>query len=373
PMNTRSGEFREIDKNPIEGISMDNGEWLCYPAKVGNLVINLYFHMKFIGLGTSLANLFELAEDDEIMRKPDAVFMFGVAEKDISRFGRHRTVFYEDSENGMLVAAVPDSDEFGYFGYVKKMMLTLHNILMMKRGRMPVHGAMVKVLMKNGKEANIILFGDSGAGKSESLEAFRMLAKDYLREMTIIFDDMGSLEISPDGAVRAYGTETGAFVRLDDLQPGFAFGNLDRSIIMSPYKINARAVLPITTLKEVLQGYHVDFFLYANNYEEIDHAHPIFEEFANVEDALEVFGKGPRIAKGTTSEKGLVYTYFANIFGPSQYRQLHDPLAAKYFRAMKESGVTVGTLRTRLGIPGYETKGPLEAARALLHIISDRK
>ncbi|MBI2131120.1 hypothetical protein HYU10_05120 [Candidatus Woesearchaeota archaeon] len=238
---------------------------------------------------------------------------------------------------------------------------------------MPVHGAMVKVLMKNGKEANIILFGDSGAGKSESLEAFRMLAKDYLREMTIIFDDMGSLEISPDGAVRAYGTETGAFVRLDDLQPGFAFGNLDRSIIMSPYKINARAVLPITTLKEVLQGYHVDFFLYANNYEEIDHAHPIFEEFANVEDALEVFGKGPRIAKGTTSEKGLVYTYFANIFGPSQYRQLHDPLAAKYFRAMKESGVTVGTLRTRLGIPGYETKGPLEAARALLHIISDRK
>ncbi|MDZ7821174.1 MAG: hypothetical protein U5N26_04820 [Candidatus Marinimicrobia bacterium] len=43
------------------------------------------------------------------------------------------------------------------------------------------------------------------------------------------------------------GTETGAFVRLDDLQPGYAFGQLDRSIIMSPGKINSRILLPVTT------------------------------------------------------------------------------------------------------------------------------
>ena len=42
----------------------------------------------------------------------------------------------------------------------------------MKMGKMPYHGAMVKVLLKGDKESNILLIGDTGAGKSESLEAF---------------------------------------------------------------------------------------------------------------------------------------------------------------------------------------------------------
>ena len=65
--------------------------------------------------------------------------------------------------------------------------------------------------------------------------------------MKVVFDDMGSLDMKSDGKIRAYGTETGAFVRLDDLQPGFAFGNMDRAIIHSPHKINARAIIPVTT------------------------------------------------------------------------------------------------------------------------------
>ena len=188
--------------------------------------------------------------------------------------------------------------------------------------------------------------------------------------MIIIFDDMGSLELSKGGKIKAYGTETGAFVRLDDLQPGFAFGNIDRSIIMSPQKINARAILPVTTLKEVLQGYPVDFLLYANNYEEVDDAHPFFDEFHSVDDALEVFREGTRMAKGTTTEKGVVHSYFANIFGPPQYKNLHEKLAIKYFKALFESGVRIAQLRTRLGIPGFETKGPESAAEALFEVIS---
>jgi hypothetical protein len=39
--------------------------------------------------------------------------------------------------------------------YLKKMALTLHNIMMMKRGRMPFHGAMTRILCKNGTSANI--------------------------------------------------------------------------------------------------------------------------------------------------------------------------------------------------------------------------
>jgi len=266
---------------------------------------------------------------------------------------------------------LPARDEMGYFGYIKKMILTLHNIVMMKRGRLPVHGAMVRICLKNEKSANLVIVGDTGAGKSESLEAFRVLATEYIRDMTIIYDDMGSLEITEEGEIKSYGTEVGAFVRLDDLQPGYAFGVIDRSIIMSPHKINARTVIPITTLQEVLKGYKVDYFLYANNYEEVDDSHPIFEEFFSAEEAIAVFREGARLAKGTTTEKGLVRSYFANIFGPIQYKELHERIALRYFDKLFENKVKVGQLRTRLGIPGYEQKGPEKAARELLKIINE--
>jgi hypothetical protein len=190
--------------------------------------------------------------------------------------------------------------------------------------------------------------------------------------MTIIFDDMGSLEIKGK-SLKAYGTEVGAFVRLDDLQPGFAFGNLDRSIIMSPQKINARAVIPVTTLKEVLDGRKVDYFFYANNYEQIDESHPIIEQFKSKDEALDVFREGAVMSKGTTTSTGLVHTYFANIFGPPQYKDMHEKLAEKYFKHLFSSKVFVGQLRTRLGMKGYETKGPEAAAEALFKLISKGK
>lgn len=370
-MNKRAGQFEKVDTNPLQEVKINPRDWLCFPAKVGDLIIYFYFYNKFIGLGTALANLFELAHDEELLGAPKAIYLFGVPPASLEKYGDSPTVFYDDEENNLLIAALPARDEMGYFGYIKKMILTLHNIVMMKRGRLPVHGAMVRICLKNGKSANLVIVGDTGAGKSESLEAFRVLAKGNIRDMTIIYDDMGSLEITEEGEIKSYGTEVGAFVRLDDLQSGYAFGVIDRSIIMSPHKVNARAVIPITTLQEVLKGYKVDYFLYANNYEEVDDGHPIFEEFFSAEEAIAVFREGVRLAKGTTTEKGLVRSYFANIFGPIQYKELHERIALRYFSKLFENKVKVGQLRTRLGIPGYEQKGPEKAARELLKIINE--
>jgi hypothetical protein len=373
PMNSRSGEFQKIGSNPLEGIRFHEGEWLCYPAKICELIVYLYFHRRFTGLGVSLANLFDIADDGDLERKPDAIYAYGLPLEHLAKLGNPPTVFYDDTKNGMVVGAVPGEDRFGYFGYIKKMMLTLHNVSVMKKGRMPVHGAMVRIELKDGKTANLVLWGDTGAGKSETLEGIRTIADQYLRDMTIIFDDMGSLGFR-DGEVVAYGTETGAFVRLDDLQPGFALGNLDRIIVHSPYKINARVVIPVTTQKEVTEGHKVDFLLYANNYQHIDKDHPAIEYFASKEKALQVFREGSRIAKGTTGdEKGLVQSFFANIFGPSQYSEVYEGLAEKYFSAMFKSGVRIGQLRTMLGIPGFWTKGPENSAKALFEAISKSK
>jgi hypothetical protein len=370
PMNKRTGQFRKIASNPLEVVDVKPEEWLCYPAKVGPLLVLIYFHEKFYELGFSLCNLFEIATDEDLKRKPDAVYLFGVPGDVLDQLADFPTVFYDDQENNLLIAACPNRDMFGYFGYLKKMVLTLHNVKVMKMGRLPFHGAMVRILLKNGKKATILMIGDTAAGKSETLEAFRILAQDNLSDMTIIADDMGSLEIDAEGKIRGYGTEIGAFLRLDDLQPGYAFGQIDRAIIMSPSRVNARVVIPVTTFSNVIKGWEVDFVLYANNYEEVDEEHPIIERFSSAQEALRVFAEGAVMSKGTTTSTGIVHSYFANIFGPPQYRELHDELAQKYFEAFFKGGVFVGQMRTRLGIPGWERKGPEEVAKELIRILS---
>lgn len=372
PMNKRTGQFQRLERNPLEGWRPNPGQWVCYPARVGPLVIFVYVHHFFLNLGCALANLFELATDEQIEAGPDALYFFGVPPEALEEAaGELPTVFFDDEPNGLLVGAVPRQERFGYFGYLKKMVLTLHNIVMMKRGLMPYHGAMVRIVVKSGEAANVLLVGDTATGKSETLEACRLLGGDYLQELRVVADDMGSLEVR-EGRVLAYGTEIGAFVRLDDLQQGYAFGQIDRAIIMSPQRTNARVVLPVTTIKEVLRGHPVDFLLYANNYEQVDDNHPVVERFESAERALAVFREGAAMAKGTTTSTGLVHSYFANIFGPPQYREAHEALAQRLFEAAFEAGVFVGQVRTRLGIPGFEMKGPEEAAKALFALIAER-
>ncbi len=364
--NTRKGSFQPVPTNPLAGVKLNKEHWYCLPLMVGPLVIHTFFHEEYLALASSLVNLFEVAGHAAARQKPDGILVFGVPDESL---GENKTVFYEDAENDLLLGVIGRSEDVDYFGYFKKMLLTLHNVIMMRRERLPVHGAMCRIELRDHSRANIVIIGDSGAGKSESLEAFRMLAHDHLRDMSIIFDDMGALAITPEGGIAAYGTETGAFVRLDDLQPGFAFGQMDRSIIMNPHRANARLVIPITTYDEVIAGYPVDIVLYANNYEQVDEEHGFVQLFDNPTHAIHVFREGYRAAKGTTDERGLVHTYFANPFGPAQFKSRHDPLAEKFFQAMFASGVKVGQLRTRLGIPGLEQEGPETAAKALFEFI----
>lgn len=370
PMNKRSGVFERVQHNPLDFVNLDTDQWLCYPAKVGPLVVMVYFTLSYFELGFALCNLFELAEDEDLQRRPDAVYLYGVPQAQFPNLGKSQTIFYDDgTPDGVLVGAVPDSPEFGYFGYLKKMILTLHNIKMMKLGRLPYHGAMVTLSLDDRRDVSILILGDTGAGKSETLEALRTIAGDHVSEITIIADDMGSLEQRADGILAGYGTETGAFVRLDDLQPGYAFGQIDRMILMSATQVNARVVIPVTTYAAISKGSPPDLVLYANNYEPIDAAHPIIERFHDPETALETFRAGKVMSKGTTTTTGLVGTYFANVFGPEQYQDLHEPLAITFFHAFFEQGIPVGQIRTQLGLPGNERSGPEAAARALLEWI----
>lgn len=356
--NKRDGIFTETYENPLADSKINPDHWFCYPAKVGTLLAYIYFHRDFMAHGVTLCNLFELAAENEYKeKKPDIIYVFGG--RDDSK--EPETVFYDDKENNIMLGYVSYSDIIDYFGYMKKMTLTLHNLIMIKSGCLPIHGAMVNIRTKDDRTANIVIMGDSGAGKSESLEAFRELAENYISDMTIIFDDMGVIKADKSRPM-AYGTEIGAFVRLDDLDTGYAFRQIDRSIFMNPDKINARLVIPVATYKEIVTGYPVDMFLYANNYEDGEE----LEFFHDAESAMKVFKEGKRIAKGTTTESGLVETYFANPFGPIQKQEEMNKLLPLYFESFFNTGIKVGQIRTKLGIKGLEKEGPKKAALKLL-------
>lgn len=75
------------------------------------------------------------------------------------------------------------------------------------------------------------------------------------------------------------------------------------------------------------------------------------------------------MSKGTTTSTGLTHTYFANPFGPVQFKPLHDEIARRYFDHFFQQGIFVGQLRTRLGIAGWERQGPEETAQKLLEVL----
>ena len=86
-----------------------------------------------------------------------------------------------------------------------------------------------------------------------------------IREVEVVFDDMGTIHLE-DGVPYGQGTEIGAFIRLDDLDPGTPYRDMDRSIFMAPENPNARMIQPAAPYRVVVHNHKIDLFAYANNY-----------------------------------------------------------------------------------------------------------
>lgn len=361
PKNTkRDGVFKEVFFNPIDECEIVASQWFCFPIKVGVSLALVYFHRDYMSIGISLANLFAPASEQEYRnQKADIIYVYG---------GEHHlineAVFHYDSANDIFVGFAPKGDEITYFGYMKKMLLTLHNLRTIKKGMLPIHGAMVSILFKDKKRKNVVIMGDSGAGKSETLEALRTIASEDILDMQVIFDDMGTFHLINNQLI-AYGTEIGAFVRLDDLDSGYAYKEIDRAIFINPDKANARTIIPVSYYADIVKGTPVDLFLYANNFEENEQ----MMLFSKKEEAIAIFKEGRRKALQTTTESGVVSSYFANPFGPLQWKNKCDPLIEKYFQFIFDSHIPIGQIYTHLGIEGKAKKGPSIAAMNLLKLV----
>ena len=358
--NKRIGTFTETKIHPLNEIR-DWSDFICFPIYVGNSLTFVYFHKNFTASAIGLANLFEFANVDMKNTKPDCIILFGVEDE------KDDTTYYFDEDQQIYIGKISYSPIIEYFGYFKKMALTLHNLAMIKKGYLPIHGAMLNIYLEDGSHKGVCLMGDSGAGKSETIEALNRIA-DEIERQDLIFDDMGTMYINDKGEVVCIGTEIGAFVRLDDLDAASAYKDLDRSIFFNPGNTNSRVITPASTYDLITSEHKVDIFLYANNYDDKRGLH-IFD---NVEEAKPVFLEGKRMALGTTNEVGYSTTYFANPFGPMQEKEVCDEIIDKTFKKIKENGVMLGEIYTNLGLPNKGDGGIEVAARALLELIKSK-
>jgi len=114
-----------------------------------------------------------------------------------------------------------------YMGYLKKPILTVVNEVVKERGGFPIHGSAFKLVFKDGRVETVVIAGDSGTGKSETIIALmKMITSqdglaDQLEGIEILAGDMLALWDGEDGMYMT-GTETGDFMRMSDLPPEFA-------------------------------------------------------------------------------------------------------------------------------------------------------
>jgi hypothetical protein len=352
--NKRVKNFTLTTSDITKDIVVDDN-FLSYLIYVGNKKTIIYCHKKYAHHLISLSNLFEAINPINYKINVDIVLFIGC----YSSFDR---CIYRDS-NGIYYGILGDNEENDYFGYVKKILLTMHNMIVIDKGYLPIHGCGFEIELKNGSKKNICLVGDSGVGKSETLEALRRGYRDEIVMINIVFDDMGYL-ILDKKEITFSGTEIGAFIRLDDLERGYAYDQMDRCIFINPNKENARIVMPINDYKSVTSKYHLDAIFYVNNYDLTDG----IKYFQNKKDLIDTFVEGRRISKNTTWEKGLVSTFFSNPFGPLQKQEATRKLIDKYFNIIYNS-LPNGQIYTKLGL-NIDNKESLDlAAKYLIEFI----
>ena len=317
PSNKRARPFFELDHNPLHLRSFNIHDWVSVPLQVGRFVIVAFIHKSrgCIEMEPGLLNLFPFALVEDIIkqRKPDGVFFFGDPKAGLEDLG-----YFYDSDNDLLVGTVPNIDELKYFGYAKKPILTLHNVLCILNGDLPLHCGCTRYLMRFDKEG-----------------------EPYIAGMYIKADDMGSISLVKDPRDRITrpifcGTETGAFACLDGFSEQAKMQMAGREVGYNKHTgSNARQVVPATEVDELFREDPLDILLYMNNFSLVRPGVNTIDAEMQIEVALEHFRRGERVAAGSTqTHRGAKESsYWANPFPllvDSQGKILHPALYKKF-------------------------------------------
>ncbi len=301
--NKRAFPFFALKHNPYKNEKFDANNYVAIPFEVGEWNIIAYIHKSrgCIELEPGLLNLFPFAKVRKLAgKKPDGVFIFGCPHSSMDDLG-----YYYDKKNKLLVGLIPNIDDCKYFGYGKKPILTLHNVLCILNDHLPLHCGCTRYVVKFDAKTN----------------------EPYISDSFIKADDMGRATLFSRNQVNSsdfkenvpyfFGTETGAFACLDGFSEHTKMQMEGREIGYNKHAgTNARQIVPVTDYTEVSTGSELDILLYLNNYDLIEPGKSCMDIDMNTDEALEHFRKGARVAAGSTqTHRGKIeISYWANPF-----------------------------------------------------------
>ena len=142
--NTRSGLFSETIKEISLDLIKSSSEWLSASFKIGKLSAMVMIKKLFINHLVGLSILFESTPDT--LDKFDLFLLFGIDYCDLDE------KIYSNVKTNTIFGSVHNNKKNDYFGYMKKKLLTMHNIYFIKNNQQPIHGAMIKVILINGMD-----------------------------------------------------------------------------------------------------------------------------------------------------------------------------------------------------------------------------
>ncbi|SCZ59224.1 hypothetical protein [Thiohalomonas denitrificans] len=340
PSNRRAKPFYELKHNPLDEANFVPSHWVAVPLQVGAWLIVAYIHKSrgCIEMEPGLLNIFPFApiEDIENHRRPDGIFIFGdpnAADHDLG--------YWWDERHQVLVGMVPNRDELKYFGYCKKPILTLHNVLAIRAGEMPLHCGCTRYVVR-----------------------FDEHDEPYIADMLIKADDMGRvrLERGPDNRTRPifYGTETGAFACLDGFSEQAKLQMAGREVgYNKDTGSNARQIVPVTDEAEIGRGDVLDMLLYVNNFTLIEQGASTLHATMDTEEAIQHFRLGERVASGSTgTHRGdKESSYWANPFpllvdddGTVLHPELHDKFQENEQAFIADLNVAISHGEMRIGV-----------------------
>ena len=301
--NKRAFPFFALDHNPYKNKKFNPEEYVAIPFEVGKWNIIAYIHKSrgCIEVEPGLLNLFPFSNIKNLAnKKPDGIFIFGCPHSTMDDLG-----YFYDKKDNILVGLIPNIDDCKYFGYGKKPVLTLHNVLCILNDELPLHCGCTRYAVRFDSKTNEPYIFDSF-----------IKADDMGRASLLSGDAKGMVQFAED-IPYFFGTETGAFACLDGFSEHAKMQMEGREIGYNKHSgTNARQIVPVTDYTEISTGSELDILLYLNNYDLIAPGKDCMDVNMGVDEALDHFRKGARVAAGSTqTHRGKVeISYWANPF-----------------------------------------------------------
>lgn len=291
------------------------------PSKVLTITHRSYSH--YLAEELRLFPQFEVKPKDLKNLRPDCVSFLGIPPKVMGedfRIGYFMDKY--DDGTQIPVSWVDRESITDYMGYLKKPILTVANEKMKEKEITPIHGGAFTVIFKNGLRKTVILGGDSGTGKSETLIAMvEQIMKgigvaEEVESVELLAGDMLCAMKGDDKEMYMLGTEQGDFMRMTDISANWKERRQD--LVNTGSKTNLDSdtnpritVGDICNPTQFLVPVRFNMFLNISNYE-VPPGQSSFRETKNPKNLMQEYLRGYRGEKGTSGDQPNIHGSLLN-------------------------------------------------------------